>query len=161
MRVIKNIKHMGIFSFRSIKIQVYKSRYIETIPLASFLYFFYSGADLNPFSWDNRSLLCGTIVQKQHLVASHTWTRQLSFIFLLHTTNFSFSFLFILSFSPLQTYDCFFSLSIKGPSDQIRSRAKNDTNCPASQVKRRPSAARLLPAPTQMALCLRLACYDF
>ncbi len=33
--------------------------------------------------------------------------------------------------------------------------------CPASQVKRRPSAARLLPAPTQMALCLRLACYDF
>ena len=27
--------------------------------------------------------------------------------------------------------------------------------CPASQVKRRPSAARLLPAPTQMALCLR------
>ncbi len=33
--------------------------------------------------------------------------------------------------------------------------------CPASQVKRRPSAARLLPAPTQMALCLRLACYNF
>ena len=31
------------------------------------------------------------------------------------------------------------------------------TTCPASQVKRRPSAARLLPAPTQMALCLRLA----
>ena len=36
-----------------------------------------------------------------------------------------------------------------------------DPGCPASQVKRRPSAARLLPAPTQMALCLRLACYDF
>jgi len=29
---------------------------------------------------------------------------------------------------------------------------------PRVQVKRRPSAAGLLPAPTQMALCLRLAC---
>ena len=29
---------------------------------------------------------------------------------------------------------------------------------PRVQVKRRPSAARFLPAPTQMALCLRVAC---
>jgi hypothetical protein len=40
-------------------------------------------------------------------------------------------------------------------------RRKHFCWCPASQVKRRPSTARLLPAPTQMALCLRLACYDF
>ncbi len=33
--------------------------------------------------------------------------------------------------------------------------------CPASQVKRRPSATGLLLAPTQMALCLRLAYIDF
>ena len=32
---------------------------------------------------------------------------------------------------------------------------------PRVQVKRRPSAARFLPAPTQMALCLRLAYIDF
>ncbi len=32
---------------------------------------------------------------------------------------------------------------------------------PGVQVKRRPSAARFLPAPTQMALCLRLAYIDF
>ena len=32
---------------------------------------------------------------------------------------------------------------------------------PRVQVKRRPSAAGLLPAPTQMALCLRLAYIDF
>ena len=31
---------------------------------------------------------------------------------------------------------------------------------PRVQVKRRPSAARFLPAPTQMALCLRLAYID-
>ncbi len=32
---------------------------------------------------------------------------------------------------------------------------------PRVQVKRRPSAARFLPAPTQMALCLRLVYIDF
>jgi hypothetical protein len=32
---------------------------------------------------------------------------------------------------------------------------------PRVQVKRRPSAAGFLPAPTQMALCLRLAYIDF
>ncbi len=35
-------------------------------------------------------------------------------------------------------------------------REREHSRCPTSQVRRRPSAARLLPAPTQMALCLRL-----
>ena len=35
------------------------------------------------------------------------------------------------------------------------------TNVPRVQVKRRPSAAGFLPAPTQMALCLRVAYIDF
>ncbi len=97
MRAIKKIKQMMTFFFHSIKIQVYKSRYvhIET-PLASFLYFFYTGADLNPFSWDNRSLLYGLIVQKQHLVASHTWTRQPFIHFLYFLKNFFLNLLFLI-----------------------------------------------------------------
>ncbi len=39
--------------------------------------------------------------------------------------------------------------------------AENPYSVPRVQVKRRPSAAGLLPAPTQMALCLRLAYIDF
>ncbi len=35
------------------------------------------------------------------------------------------------------------------------------TSVPRVQVKRRPSAAGFLPAPTQMALCLRLAYINF
>ncbi len=36
-----------------------------------------------------------------------------------------------------------------------------DNGVPRVQVKRRPSAAGFLPAPTQMALCLRLAYINF
>ena len=43
-----------------------------------------------------------------------------------------------------------------GCSRQFHTGGCYSFDCPASQVKRRPSAARLLPAPTQMALCLRL-----
>jgi hypothetical protein len=46
-------------------------------------------------------------------------------------------------------------------SQRYGSGSGSESFCPASQVKRRPSATRLLLAPTQMALCLRLACYDF
>ena len=60
---------------------------------------------------------------------------------------------FVLVFTKTRVYKFGHSTEIK--------KSKTYSGVPRVQVKRRPSAAGFLPAPTQMALCLRLAYIDF